>query len=105
MRADSEARQADIRQMEAYTYTSDPTQHTDMATLQRINQAVLMQLRAQQDANQIAQAIALQQVVAQKQQQDALKAAFVDAANYQQQYNTTVQPLTSGFGNTMSQSH
>ena len=64
-----------------------------------------MQLRAQQDANQIAQAIALQQVVAQKQQQDALKAAFVDAANYQQQYNTTVQPLTSGFGNTMSQSH
>jgi len=104
-RADSEARQADIRQMEAYTYTSDPTQHTDMATLQRINQAVLMQLRAQQDANQIAQAIALQQVVAQKQQQDALKAAFVDAASYQQQYNATVQPLTSGFGNTMSQSH
>jgi plasmid stabilization system protein ParE len=91
--------------MEAYTYTSDPTQHTDMATLQRINQAVLMQLRAQQDANQIAQAIALQQVVAQKQQQDALKAAFVDAANYQQQYNTTVQPLTSGLGNRMNRSH
>ena len=105
MRADSEARQADIRQMEAYTYTSDPAQHTDMATLQRINQAVLMQLRAQQDANQIAQAIALQQVVTQKQQQDTLKAAFVDAANYQQQYNTSVQPLTSAFGNTMSQSH
>ena len=47
-----------------------------MATLQRINQATLMQLRAQQDANQIAQAAALQQIVSQKQQQDALKAAF-----------------------------
>jgi plasmid stabilization system protein ParE len=65
----------------------------------------VMQLRAEQDANQIAQAIALQQIVAQKQQQDALKAAFADAATYQQQYNSTVQPLTSGFGNTMSQSH
>jgi len=64
-----------------------------------------MQLRAQQDANQIAQAIALQQSVAEKQRQDALKAAFADAATYQQQYNSMVGPLTSGYGTTMSQSH
>ena len=88
-----------FRQMEAETYSNDPAQHTDMATLQRINQATLMQLRAQQDANQIAQAAALQQIVSQKQQQDALKAAFQDAAEYQQQYSSTVQPLTSGYGN------
>lgn len=105
MRANSEAREADIRQMEANTYSGDPSQHTDMATLQRINQAALMQLRAQQDANQIAQALALQQMIAQKQRQDALKAAFADAASYQQQYNSTVGPLTSGYGTTMSQSH
>jgi len=105
MRANSEARERDIREMEAYTYSSDPAQHTDMATLQRINQAMLMQLHAQQDANQIAQAVALQQIVAQKQQQDALKAAFADAATYQQQYNAAVEPLTSGYGNTMSQAH
>ena len=91
MRANSEARESDIRQMEAETYSNDPAQHTDMATLQRINQATLMQLRAQQDANQIAQAAALQQIVSQKQQQDALKAAFQDAAEYQQQYNSTVR--------------
>jgi hypothetical protein len=91
--------------MESETYSNDPAQHTDMATLQRINQATLMQLRAQQDANQIAQAAALQQIVSQKQQQDALKAAFQDASEYQQQYNSTVQPLTSGFGNSMSQTH
>jgi hypothetical protein len=105
MRANSEAREADLRQMEANTYSGDPAQHTDMATLQRINQAALMQLRAQQDANQISQAIALEQIIAQKQQQDALKAAFADAASYQQQYSTTVQPLTSGYGNTLTQSH
>lgn len=105
MRANSESREADIRQMEAETYSSDPAQHTDMATLQRINQATLMQLRAQQDANQIAQAAALQQMIAQKQQQDALKATFVDAAQYQQQYNQTVAPLTTGYGNSMLQVH
>ena len=105
MRTNSEARESDIRRMEAETYSNDPAQHTDMATLQRINQATLMQLRAQQDANQIAQAAALQQIVSQKQQQDALKAAFQDAAEYQQQYSSTVQPLTSGYGNSMSQTH
>ena len=105
MRARSQAREADLRQMEAATYSSDPSEHTDMATLQRINQATLMQLRAQEDANQIQQALALQQIVAQKQQQDALKATFGDAAQYQQQYNQTVVPLTSGYGNSMLQAH
>ena len=105
IRANSEAREADIQQLQSETYSSDPSEHTDMATLQRINQATLMQLRAQQDANQIAQAAALQQMIAQKQQQDALKAAFNDAAAYQQRYNTTVVPLTSGYGNSMSQTH
>ena len=105
MRANSETRERDIRQLETATYSSDPGQHTDMATLQRINQASVMQLRAQQDANQIAQAAALQQIVAQKQQQDALKAAFNDAADYQQQYKSSVVPLTSGLGTTMAGSH
>ena len=105
MRANSEAREADIRSLETATYSSDPAQHTDMATLQRINQATLMQLRAQQDANQISQAAVLQQMILQKQQQDALKAAFQDASEYWQQYNTTVQPLTSGYGSSMSQTH
>jgi len=105
MRANSEAREADIRTLEAATYSSDPTQHTDMATLQRINQATLMQLRAQQDANQVSQASVLQQMILQKQQQDALKAAFEDAADYQQQYKSSVVPLTSGMGATMGQAH
>ena len=105
MRANSEARESDLQQMEAATYSADPEQHTDMATLQRINQATLMQLRAQQDTNQIAQAAALQQMVSQKQQQDALKAAFDDAASYQQQYQSSVVPLTSDLGTTMSQPH
>jgi hypothetical protein len=105
MRANSQQRAADIQKLDSQTYSSDPAQQTYMSTFQRINQATLMQLHAQQDANQIAQAVALQQIVAQKQQQDALNAAFQDAASYQQQYNSTVAPLLSGFGTTLSQTH
>jgi hypothetical protein len=105
MRANSQQRAADIQKLESQTYSSDPAQQTYMSTFQRVNQATLMQLHAQQDANQIAQAVALQQIVAQKQQQDALNAAFQDAASYQQQYNSTVTPLLSGFGATLSQTH
>ena len=39
---------------------------------------------------------ALQQIVAQKQQQDALKAGFQDAANYTNTYQTHVAPAYSG---------
>ena len=105
MRANSQQRAADIQKLELQTYSTDPEQQTYMATFQRINQAVLMQLRSQQEANEIVQAIALQQIVAQKQQQDALNAALQDAATYQQQYNATVTPLLSGFGETMRQTH
>src|ERR1035441_10646056 len=79
IRANQTARQTDIANLETASQTQDPTQQTVMATLQRINQALLLQLRTQQDANQINANLALQQMIAQKQQQDALKAGFLDA--------------------------
>ena len=99
MRANSEARESDIRQLEAATYSNDPAQHTDMATLQRINQATLMQLRAQQDANQIAQAAALQQIVSQKQQQDASEGSIPRCRRISTAIQLDCAPLTSGIGN------
>ena len=59
IRANSTQREADISQLEAATHSSDPSQHTEMATLQRINQALLIELRAQQDTNQMLQAQAV----------------------------------------------
>src|ERR1019366_10552730 len=85
IRTNSQKRSADIQKLESQTYSTDPNQQTYMATLQRINSATLMQLHAQQDANQIGQAAVLQQMIFQKQQQDALSAGFQDAASYQQQ--------------------
>jgi len=83
IRANQAARQADITNLEAATQTQDPSQQTIMAELQRINQALLLQLRTLQDANQINANLALQQIIFQKQQQDAMKSAFRDSAGYE----------------------
>jgi hypothetical protein len=67
-----------------------------MATLQRINQALVLQLRQEQEANQLLQAVTLQQMVTQKQQQDAMKAAAQDAADYGSNFQTQITPANNG---------
>jgi len=96
IRANQAARQTDITNLEAASLSQDASQQTIMATLQRINQALLLQIRTQQDANQINASLALQQMVAQKQQQDSLKAGFQDAANYSNTYQSQVAPAYNG---------
>ena len=96
IRANQAARQTDIANLEAASQNQDPSQQTVMATLQRINQALLLQLRTQQDANQINANLALQQMIAQKQQQDALKAGFLDAGNFNSTYQAQVAPAYNG---------
>jgi hypothetical protein len=96
IRANQIARQTDITNLENATLSQDPSQQTIMATLQRINLALLLELRNQQDANQINANLALQQMVTQKQQQDALKAGFMDAGNFNSTYQTQVAPAYSG---------
>jgi len=90
IRANQTARQTDIANLEAATQSQDVSQQTIMAELQRINQALLLQLRTQQDANQINANLALQQIIAQKQQQDAMKSAFRDSAGYESYYNANI---------------
>jgi hypothetical protein len=96
IRANSQKRQVDINALVSASQSMDPAQHTEMATLQRINQALILLIQEQQEANQISQAGTLQQIVAQKQQQDALKAGFQDTANYTSTYQTHVAPAYQG---------
>jgi hypothetical protein len=70
--------------------------------MQRVNQALLLQLRQQQEANQLQQAIALQQIVAQKQQQDAMKAGSQDAVDYISNYQTNIAPINIGAAQALS---
>ena len=105
MRANQAARQTDITNLEAATQSQDATQQTIMATLQRINQALLLQLRTQQDANQMNANLALQQIVAQKQQQDAMKSAFRDSSGYESYYNANVATTSGGAANLLTQAY
>jgi hypothetical protein len=105
IRANQATRQTDIANLEAATQSQDASQQTIMAELQRINQALLLQLRTQQDANQINANLALQQIVAQKQQQDAMKSAFRDSAGYESYYNAHIATTNSGAANLLTQAY
>ena len=105
IRANQTARQTDIANLEAATQTQDPSQQTIMAELQRINQALLLQLRTLQDANQINSNLALQQIIAQKQQQDAMKSTFRDSSGYESYYNANITTTSSGSANLLTQSY
>ena len=105
IRANQSARQADIANLEAATQTQDASQQTIMAELQRINQALLLQLRTLQDANQINANLALQQIVAQKQQQDAMKSTFRDSSGYENYYNSNITTTSSGSANLLTQAY
>lgn len=96
IRANQTSRQTDIANLEAASQSQDPSQQTVMAELQRINQILLLQLRTMQDSNQIDANFALQQLVAQKQQQDTLKAGFQDSASFTSTYQTHVAPAYNG---------
>src|ERR1700730_13268287 len=105
IRANQNARQTDIANLEAATQSQDVSRQTIMAELQRINQALLLQLRTLQDANQINANLALQQIVTQKQQQDAMKSAFRDSAGYESYYNTNITTTSGGAANLLTQAY
>jgi hypothetical protein len=96
MRANEIQREADIQNLQTASQTTDPLQQTDLATLQRMNQAMLLQLRQAQEANQLNQSIALQQMLLVKQQQDMIKSHFQDANGYQLNFQTNIAPLYDG---------
>ena len=105
IRANQLARQTDITNLETATQSQDASQQTIMATLQRINLALLLELRNQQDANQINANLALQQMVAQKQQQDTMKSAFRDSSGYESYYNANITTTNSGAANLLTQAY
>lgn len=102
IRSNAPQRETDIRTLEAASHSTDPTQQTQQATLQRINQALLIQLRTQQEASQMTQAQGLQQMVQQKEQQDALKMSMQAADGYETNYKSHVSTDTTGITKALS---
>ena len=90
IRANQAQRQTDIANLEAASHSLDSSQQTELATLQRINQALLLLLRTQQDQSQLSQGQTMQQMVQQKQQTDELKILFQNAQGYETNYNSRI---------------
>lgn len=102
IRANAPQRETDIKTLETASHSTDPTQQTELATLQRINQAMLLQLRTQQEASQMTQAQSLQQMVQQKQQQDELKMSMQAADGYETNYASHISTDTTGLNKAFS---
>ena len=99
IRANQTQRQTDIANLEASSHSLDASQQTELATLQRINQALLLLLRTQQDQSQLSTGQTMQQMVQQKQQQDELKLLFQNAQNYEANYNSKVSTSSTSVSN------
>ena len=96
IRADSETQAQKLTQLETDTYSTDPTQQTEMSVLAKINSATVMQVHSQQDTNQLLAAIAAQQSATQKQQIDTQNRALNQAIYFDQNFSTNMQKVTGG---------
>ena len=96
IRSNSEALAQELANLDADTYSTDPSQQTQNALLGKINTATLLQIHSQQDTNQILAASVQQQLVAQKQQMDAQNRAINEAIYFQQNFPNTMQQITNG---------
>lgn len=90
-----------IDQLSTDSFSRDPNQQTEMAVLGKINTATLMQLRSQQDTNQILTAAALHQMLTAKEQFDQQKRALNQAIYFQQNFQDSMNRITGGMTQSM----
>lgn len=96
IRARSVALNQQLDNLTRDSYSTDPAQQTEMAVLEKINTATLIQLRSQQDTNQILTAGALQQMIAAKEQSDQQKRTLNQSLYFQQNFKDSMNRVGSG---------
>jgi hypothetical protein len=96
VRSHSESLSQQISNLEADSYSNDPTQQSEMAVLAKVNAANLIQLHSQQDTNQLLSAGIQQQMIAQKQAIDTQNRAINQAIYFQQNFPSTMQKFNTG---------
>jgi len=96
IRSHSESLNQQISNLEADSYSNDPTEQSEMAVLGKVNAANLIQLHSQQDTNQLLAAGIQQQMVAQKQVIDAQNRTMNQAIYFQQNFPSTMQKINNG---------
>ena len=90
-----------VQQLATDSFSADSGQQTEMAVLGKINAATLLQLRSQQDTNQILSAATLQQMLTAKEQFDQQKRALNQAIYFQQNFRDCMNRITAGMTQSM----
>jgi hypothetical protein len=101
VRSNSEVFAQKLANLESDTYSTDPSQQTEMAVLGKINTATLLQIHSQQDTNQILAASIAQQTLVDKQRMDEQNRLINQAVYFQQNFSTTMQRTTGGVSNSI----
>ncbi len=76
LRANAPSVESSIQNLETDSLSSDPEMNTEIAVLNKINAAGLINVRAGQDTNKLLVALAEQQILASKRERDAEARAF-----------------------------
>jgi hypothetical protein len=96
IRSNSEAFAQKLANLESDTFSTDPNQQTEMAVLGKMNTAAVLQIRSQQDANQILATSAEQQALVAKERMDERNRLINQAIYFQQNFSSTMQNVTGG---------
>jgi hypothetical protein len=96
IRSHSKSLNQQISNLESDSYSDDPSEQSEMAVLGKINFANLIQLRSQQDMNQLLSAGIQQQMIAQKQAIDAQNRTINQSISFLQNFPTTMQKINNG---------
>jgi hypothetical protein len=96
IRSDSLAFQQKLANLESDTYSTDPDQQTSNALLGKIGSATVLQIRSQQDTNQILAAAAAQQALDAKERIDERNRLINQSVYFQQNFPNTMQNVNSG---------
>jgi len=101
IRSRSQALAQQIGNLESDSYSTDPNQQIEMAVLGKINAASVMQLRSQQDTNQILSESALEQILATKTKADQQKRALNQAIFFHENFRDSITKVTTGMTQSM----
>ncbi len=96
IRSDSQTFQQKLVNLDSDTYSTDPSQQTEVGVLAKINTATLLQVHSQQDANQILAAATAQQALDAKENLDERNRLINEAIYFQQNFPTMMQNVTGG---------
>ncbi|MDR3748361.1 MAG: hypothetical protein P4M04_09450 [Acidobacteriota bacterium] len=99
IRSDSQTFQQKLANLESDTYSTDPSQQTEVGVLGKINTATMLQIHSQQDTNQILAAAAAQQALDAKEKLDERNRLINQAIYFQQNFSNVMQQTTSGISN------